>query len=376
MFAFGYCLGWFSLMLPKLQSPTETSLTFVLTLNDGSWMAGLTALGAGFGSIAFGVLADRIGRKACLYILAIPLIASWIMVYYTYTVNYLLGSRFVVGLSTGGAFVIIPLFIGEISDPKIRGCLSSFFSLSFYIGAIFGYVTTPRLSYHLLALVGVALGVIYLISQMIFPETPMYLLQCGQESRAMESLKFYRNYQPTHGDTIKEFEHEFDSMKEAVNEQTCNKEHLTWRDFCNKRARRAFGNGFVLMLLNVFCGASAMLHFTASIFDAARTPIHRDTNSLIVGCIQVTGVYIATILVDTFGRKPLLIFSAGATCIGMTMLGAYDFLLQNTYVNMSEFSAWLPLANVCIIMFVVNVGLMPIPFVMLVELMPPKFFIA
>ncbi|XP_053952803.1 facilitated trehalose transporter Tret1-like [Anastrepha ludens] len=371
-FCHGFGLGWFSVILAKLESPTETELDFVITVNEGSWIGGLSSLGGACGNIVYGILADFIGRKASNYVLAIPYIVSWILIYFASSVEYLYVSRFLAGVTGGGTYVIIPIFIGEIAEPKIRGRLTSFFSLTLYSGIFIGYIITSRVPYHYIPIPGVAIPIIYMVFQLFFPETPMYLLQRGSYARAKESLKFYRNFQPTTKENSQQFEIVFNDLKNAVTSNKNNMNTVTWRDFCNREAVIAFGNGFVLMLLNVFCGAYGILYYTSSVFVQARTEMHPDTNTIIVGLVQVTGVYTATFLVDRFGRRPLMMFSCAATSIGMATFGLYGYLLQNTTVDVSAVRSWLPLVNACFIMFVANSGLIPIPFVLLVELMPAK----
>lgn len=63
-------------MLTKFQSPTETPLGFTATVEEGSWIGALVCAGGVTGNLIFGVLLDLIGRKACIYILAIPHMAS------------------------------------------------------------------------------------------------------------------------------------------------------------------------------------------------------------------------------------------------------------------------------------------------------------
>ncbi|XP_054085996.1 facilitated trehalose transporter Tret1-like [Zeugodacus cucurbitae] len=371
-FCHGFAFGWLSVILAKLQSPTETELDFVINVEESSWFGGMSSLGGVCGNIVYGGLVDLIGRKASNYCLAVPYIVSWILIYFANSVEYLYVGRFLAGVTGGGTYVIIPIFIGEIAEPKIRGRLISLFSLTLYSGTLCGYIITARIRYHLIPIVGVVIPLIFVIFQIFFPETPMFLLQRGRDERAKESLKFYRNYAPTTKESATEFEEAFQKLKSDVTSHQANANTLTWHDFCNKRAVIAFGNGLVLMWLNVFCGSYALLYYTSSIFVAARTELHPDTNTIIVGLVQVIGVYTATILVDRFGRRPLLIFSCAATGVGMTIFGLYGYLLTNTSVDLSPVSAWLPLVNVCLIMFVINSGLIPIPFVLLVELMPPK----
>lgn len=75
-FCHGTGLGWFAPMLFKLQTPSETPLDFVVSVEQGSWMGALVNLGGFTGNVLFGLLLDLIGRKACIYSLALPHIVS------------------------------------------------------------------------------------------------------------------------------------------------------------------------------------------------------------------------------------------------------------------------------------------------------------
>lgn len=52
--------------------------------------------------------------------IAIPQIISWILIIFAQNMLYILMSRFLGGLSGGGLYIIIPLFISEISDDRFR----------------------------------------------------------------------------------------------------------------------------------------------------------------------------------------------------------------------------------------------------------------
>lgn len=76
-----------------------------------------------------------------------------------------------------------------------------------------------------------------------------------------------------------------------------------WSDITRNPGRRAMTIGIVLVLLNQFCGCTAMLNYTAHIFKEAGSNLSPNMSSIIVGVIQLIGSYVATILVDRAGRK-------------------------------------------------------------------------
>lgn len=90
----------------------------------------------------------------------------------------------------GGTFALIPVYIAEISNSNIRGTLNSFFLLSINFGTLFIFIIGNYLSYDLISKVNIILPVLYAIIFLFFPETPYYLLKCGKNKKAENSLKF------------------------------------------------------------------------------------------------------------------------------------------------------------------------------------------
>lgn len=70
-FTHGVGVGWLAPSLPLLGSG-NTPLESPVTIDQASWVGSLIGLGALTGNIIFGLLLDRLGRKLCMYFLAIP----------------------------------------------------------------------------------------------------------------------------------------------------------------------------------------------------------------------------------------------------------------------------------------------------------------
>lgn len=68
----GISIGWISPSLPVLQSPRESPLGYQITTIQGSFISSLLPLGALFGTILFGYLAEAIGRFWGLFAAALP----------------------------------------------------------------------------------------------------------------------------------------------------------------------------------------------------------------------------------------------------------------------------------------------------------------
>lgn len=117
---------------------------------------------------------------------------SWLIIINATTVVHLLVARLLAGISTGGIFVLIPLYVSEISDVSVRGFLNSLFLLSLNFGTLLMFIVGAYLDYLLVAKIMIAFPLMFMMIFLLFPETPYYLLKCGKNKKAEFSLKFLR----------------------------------------------------------------------------------------------------------------------------------------------------------------------------------------
>lgn len=169
----GSFMSWTSPALPLLQK--HDSVPHV-TNEEGSWIGSLLNLGAFCGALPAGLLADKIGRKFTLCILAIPLTGSWLMIAFAGTVTELFAGRFMGGIAIGAVSVVTPMYIAEFADSSIRGALGTLFQLQITIGILFGYLAGMVGDHRALSFISCALPLLFLITFSWMPESPIYLL--------------------------------------------------------------------------------------------------------------------------------------------------------------------------------------------------------
>lgn len=96
------------------------------------------------------------------------------------------------GLTAGGVFVLVPLYVAEISDDKIRGKLGSYFILAINFGTLAAFVAGNYLDYYLFAYLMLIFPIVFLTVFLLLPETPQYLVVKGKSREAEKSLYFLR----------------------------------------------------------------------------------------------------------------------------------------------------------------------------------------
>lgn len=372
---YGGVCGWPSANLPTLLDADQTPLAFgVLNLEQASWVGSLFCVGGFLGNWLFMWSSERFGRKLSMIATAVAQIIGWLMIIFATTPVHLYAARLLLGFSGGGVFVLVPMFVTEIADDRVRGVLGSLLVFSCNIGILFGFVLSNYFSYETYPLVMVALPAFFLVGFAFLPESPQFLVQRGRDKEATRSLQFYRNVRQDSTDA------EAVALKSQLNKlrvqyQTddavgAKDSTLRWADFCTRSSRKALLLGSGLVLLNQLCGVFAMLNYTSTIFAEAGSDMTPNMAAIVIGVIQLAGAYMSTLLVDRAGRKFLLALSSLGTALGLGTLGAYLHLKELGHELHGW--GWLPLVCFSFVVFIASWGVLTLPFLVIAEIMPEK----
>lgn len=106
---------------------------------------------------------------------------SWIIKLTSVTPTSLIIARAIGGLGSGGCFVVIPVYIKEISQDSIRGALASLTMTMCKVGVIFVYAVGMWSSYKGNQAVYLAIAILHMVVFCFLPESPNYLLRLGKE---------------------------------------------------------------------------------------------------------------------------------------------------------------------------------------------------
>ena len=157
-----------------------------------SWVTGSAILGAFFGALVFGRIADVLGRKRVYTIVAAIMIVGALASAVAPGFVWLVIARFVLGLGIGGDYPVSAVLMSEYSNRKDRGrmvgMVFSMQALGLVVGPLVGLLllssgVSHGLTWRILLGLGAipAAGVIYLRSKM--PESPRFKAQVQGETR-------------------------------------------------------------------------------------------------------------------------------------------------------------------------------------------------
>ncbi|EDS32412.1 sugar transporter [Culex quinquefasciatus] len=369
----GTAIGWLSPFLPLLIS-TNSPLNAPVTDIQATWIASLLCVGAIFGTVLFGWSADKFGRKFSLCMAALPLIGFWACVAFGGFVEVLYAARLLAGLGAAGVFLLVPLYVTEIAEDRIRGTLGSFFILFINMGTLVCFIAGTYMSYHVTSYVLILLPILFLVCFIRLPETPQHLIKCNKIEAAEGALKFLRGYttSPEHLEQLKEEMSRLMSTIAIRGKESESGEDSSIRlaDFAPFATKKALLIGMVLVTLNQFSGCFALINYTAHIFAEAGSNLDPNVSAMVVGAIQLAGSYVSTMVVDRCKRKVLYIVSSFGSAIGLGMMGVHAYLAVSGF-DVSKIS-WLPVASLSFVIFIASVGILPLTFVILSEILPQK----
>ncbi|XP_076240971.1 facilitated trehalose transporter Tret1 [Calliopsis andreniformis] len=356
----GSHIGWTSPILPKLKSPDSQ---LHLTSDDASWIASFTLLGSIPGNVLAALLVDRIGRKICLLVGVVPLAIGWVLIITAWNPYVLYVSRFTSGIGLGVAYVVCPMYIGEIADKEIRGSMGSFIKLMVTFGELYAHVIGPFVSYECLAYSCALIPVVFFLTFTWMPESPYYLLMRNREKDAVKSLKRLKRHASEN-----QLEEDLEQMQKTVIRDLSDKGHF-WDLFNTTGNRKAVLVSFGLQLILQFSGIAAIESYTQEILEEADTGLSAAIAVIILSVLQLVAGVGAAALVDQLGRRPLLLVTTLLGGLSLTVAGAFYLLKFQMLVDMTDFG-WILHASVIFYELIIALGLNPLPYMMLGELFP------
>ncbi|XP_046660197.1 facilitated trehalose transporter Tret1-like isoform X2 [Homalodisca vitripennis] len=354
----GTSYGWINPLLVRLLSPASD---LPMTPDQSSWVVALIELGDLFSPLPAALLVDAWGRKPLLLSTAPMYIISWILVLTTRSVPVLYFVRILQGFGMGIVYTVLPMYLAEISQPKIRGAISTFFEGMWCLGILLEYCLGPFLSYQGLSWASLAVPVAFLATFLLMPESPYFLVMVDRPAEASRSLTWLRGEEST-----------MDEMEEI--EVTVKKEMKietrSWKElFSTPADRRAFLIVQVATITKFMSGIGAVLSYSSETFsESTRSFLSPDQFTMLMGLLIIVSTLVASFTVDHMGRRPLLLISS-LGCAVFEMLAALYYYLDGSGVDTSPYS-WVAFASVASYCVIFSLGVGPLVPVLQAELFP------
>lgn len=319
-------------------------------------------LGAMVGALISGYLADRISRKwtkllaGCIYVVGALGCAL------SLTAEMLIGFRFLLGLAVGTASFVAPLYISEVSPPKVRGGLVSFNQLAIVTGILLAYVANYTLKdfpeqWRWMLGVAAIPGLVLTLGMLTVPHSPRWLKSHGRDDEARDVLERLRA-----GDPNADIDGEIRDIEEATQKER----GTTVRSLLRPELRPMFAVGLLLAVAQQFVGVNTVIYYAPTILsDTGMGNSAALAATVIVGATNLVFTVVAVVLLDKVGRRALLMTGTVGLLLALLLLGVYftSSTLQQDY-------GWVALAGLVLFIASFAVGLGPVFWLMISEIFP------
>lgn len=313
---------------------------FGLTTRQQELLTTMVVLGQIAGALGAGVLANAIGRKKSMVLIAVSYAVFALLAAFSVSLPMLLAARFLLGLTIGVTVVVVPVYVAESSPAAVRGSLLTAYQLAIVSALILGYLTGYALAgtHSWRWMLGLAAVPATLLLPLLIrmPDTARWYLLKGRVDDARRALL---RIEPD-----ARVDEELAEIGRALGEGSGGFSEMLRRPYLRATA-------FVVTLgfLIQITGINAIIYYSPRIFEA----MGFTGNFALLGLpalVQVAGlaaVFTALLLVDRLGRRPILL-------CGIAMMIVADVVLLAVFTHDHLGGAGLAFGFAGILLFIIG----------------------
>ena len=290
---------------------------FNLTPAIQGWTVSSALVGCILGTILIGKPGDKFGAQRLLQLLAVLFFASSVGCGLAPTIDVFILFRFIGGLAIGGASVLCPVYISEISPPKHRGLLASTFQLAIVSGILLSLISNYLLlnigenNWRWMLFSGALPAVAFFLMLFFIKKSPRWLVKKGRIDEARKNIEDLSMHEIDTEQTLKEIE-------ESINIENAGKQvNLFKRPY-----RRIVFIGIFVAIFSQLTGIAVVFYYSAQIFSIAGFSSDSSMlQSVILGVTNLIFTLLAMSVIDKVGRKKLLLVGLLGMVIVLGLFG-------------------------------------------------------
>lgn len=295
---------------------------FVLSDFSLGFTVSSALIGTIIGAIAVGRPADAFGRTAVLSVLAVLFFVAAVGCALAWDWWSFMAFRFVGGLAVGGASVVSPMYIAEISPAAYRGRLVAITQFNIVLGILLAYLSNyligclalgPNECRWMFGVMAVPAAAFFLLL-FLTPQSPRWLVARNRTAEA-------RNVLVRCGSDDGDVDREILEIQSSIDLQ-----HHTLAEpfFCRKYAKPIL-LAVAIAAFNQLSGINALIYYTKHIFEMAGAGAESALlQSVIIGFTNLVFTMAAMTVIDQFGRRRLMLVGSIGYILSLSA-AAYAF---------------------------------------------------
>jgi len=327
---FGYDTGVINGALPYMARPSQLNLTPV---TEGLVTSSIL-IGAAFGAMFGGRLADRFGRRKMILNLAILFFLGAIGCTLSPNFEIMVACRFLLGLAVGGASVMVPTFLAEMAPADRRGRIVTQNELMIVSGQLIAYVLSAVIGntlgdgvanvWRYMLVIASIPAIVLWFGMLTVPESPRWLATKGKLGSALRVLQEIRRqgYAET----------ELQEIQKNI-EQESKIQHATFKDLNTPWIRRIVFIGIGISIVQQITGVNSIMYYGTQLLQRAGF----STNASLIGnvangIISVIATIVGIWLLGKVGRRPMLITGFIGTTASLALIGVFSATLDGSAI--------------------------------------------
>lgn len=288
------------------------------------WTVSSALIGCILGTILIGKPGDVYGSKRLLQLLSILFLASSVGCGLATNISVFIIFRFIGGLAIGGASVLCPVYISEISPPKHRGVLAGTFQLAIVTGILLSLISNYLLlnigdqNWRWMLFSGALPAVAFSLMLLVIRTSPRWLVKMGRIAEAKKNIEDLSSHEIDTEQTILDIQESIDTEKIGAR-----------INLFKKPYRKIIFIGIFVGIFNQLTGIGVVFYYSSQIFSIAGFSSDSSmAQSVILGVTNLIFTLIAMAIIDRVGRKKLLLFGQMGMMVVLGLFG-YGLLTGN-----------------------------------------------
>lgn len=382
-----------TIAIPALTGVKEGVVSDGLHFNEvqASWFVSVGFICTPIGSLLSGWVTEPIGRRNAMILLNLPHIIAWLMLYNATSVTEMYIAAILMGLGSGFMEAPVVTYVGEISQPQIRGVLTSCAGVMVTFGFFMGYLLGTVLPWRIVALVCLSVPLFTMVAIFFIPETPFWLLARGRTDQALKALQWLRGWVPAANvaQEFKEMQRYSDFSTKCTpcqkeKSEVCDHPPANLKDHMKELVRKRTLKPMIIVTaffaITQFSGMAGMRPYLVQIFQAYGAPVDASWATVITGLLKFLANIFCMIVVRFAGKRRISLYSIAGTAFCCISLGVYG----STYFpsGWSSFdkhdvadvpgNGVFPMVIFFALAFITSAGMVPVPWMLLSEVFPFK----
>ncbi|KAJ6682935.1 SUGAR TRANSPORTER ERD6-LIKE 1-RELATED [Salix koriyanagi] len=316
-------------------------------------------IGGMVGAILSGKMADLVGRRGTMWACQIICMAGWLAIAFAKKAWCLDIGRFLVGVAIGILTYVVPVYISEITPKNLRGRFTSANQLLVCCGFAVTYFVGSIVSWRALSLMATIPSILQIVCLFFVPESPRWLAKLGRQKEFEASLQRLRGAES-------DISEEAVDIREAIEILKQTSAETRTLELFQRRYAYVIIVGEGLILLQTFGGNSAVSYYLGTIF--AKANVSTSSGPIIFALLQIPTSIATVLLMDSFGRRTLLMVSATTSCLCLFLVGLSFCFLESH--NLKELTPILTLVGILGFGIGFTIGMSGIPWVIMAEIFP------